>query len=145
MTETHDYIKHILQTVLQKTRKAYTLGWCASVYSALTIGEQLESEVFLFDRIMTSLELGEYDTHTYGAIANIKYDRKNDVVGTTATIHGLLLNEDSDLPFNNAQNLEHISFNENAIFTYIDRSDIPKRFSNCLDYFISKNMFKKYI
>ena len=145
MAETHDYIKHILQTVLQKTRKVYTLGWCASVYSALTIGEQLESEVFLFDRIMTSLELGEYDTHTYGAIANIKYDRKNDVVGTTATIHGLLLNEDSDLPFNNAQNLEHISLNENAIFTYVNRCDIPKRFSNCLDYFISKNMFKKYI
>ena len=145
MTETHDYIKHILQTVLQTTRMVYTLGWCASVYTALTMGERLESDVFLFDRIITTLALDEYDTHTSGAVANIKYDRKNDIVGTTATIHGLLLNEDSDLPLNNAQNIEHISSNEKAIFTYIDSSALPKRFSNSLDYFISNDMFKKYI
>jgi len=145
MEETYDYIKYTLQTALPTTQKVYTVGWCASVYSALTIGEQLESEVFLFDRIITTLALDEYDTHTYGAIANIKYDRKNDIIGTTTTIHGLLLDEDSDLEFNNAQNLLHIESNKNATFEYINRSALPKRFSNALDYFISKDMFKKYI
>jgi len=137
--ETVDYIKTILRTKLQRTKKIYTMSWCLGVYDALSVGEQLEcNSVWTFDYFLSNIKTNNV---FYSYFEPDEKELANKTIGTTIPIEGLVLDEK-----HNYLNINLIAKNKHAKFNTICSLDM-KPANNTLEMCLIKKypFFEKYI
>ena len=139
-TETVDYIKSILNTKLQQTKKIYTMSWCLGVYDALSVGEQLECDsVWTFDYFLSNLKTNNV---FYSYFEPDEKELADRTIGTTVPVDGLVLDMKT-----NYRNIELVAKNQYAKFNTIHASRIPNKSNSTLEMSLAKKhpFFEKYV
>jgi len=142
--ETVDYIKTILRTKLQQTKKLYTMSWCLGVYDALSVGEQLEcNSVWTFDFFLSNIKTNNV---FYSYFESNEKELADKTIGKTVPIDGLILDDEASIK-NWYLNIDLVTENKYAKFRTIHHSDVTKPASNTLEMCLTKNypFFEKYI
>ena len=142
--ETVDYIKTVLKTKLNKTKKLYTMSWCLGVYDALAVGEQLEcNAVFTFDYFLSNINTSNV---FYSYFEPDEKELNNKPIGKHVPIDSVIIS-DGQIGDINLSNTKLVDNNKNAKFKTITHSEILKPASNTLEMCLMNKypFFKNYI